>query len=165
MQLVVNDGKVNSDPVTIVVSTLNSKPVANAGHGPSAPVGPTVLLDGSGSSDVDGDLLTYRWALTAQPPGSTTTLSDPGAVQPTFIIDKPGTYAAQLIVNDGTVDSDPPATVTISTVNSQPMANPGPAQHGVVGAIITLDGTGSSDVDDDPLTYRWALVSQPARIV
>jgi len=160
VQLIVSDGKVSSDPATIAVSTLNSQPVANAGTDRSAPVGTAVLLDGSGSSDVDGDLLTYRWALTARPAGSTTALSDPEAVQPTFVIDRPGAYIAQLIVHDGTVDSDS-ATVTISTLNSQPVANPGLAQHGVVGATITLDGTGSSDVDNDPLTYRWALVSQP----
>lgn len=161
VQLVVSDGKGASDPATIVVSTLNSQPVADAGTDRSAPVGTTVLFDGSGSSDVDGDLLTYHWALTAQPRGSTATLSDPEAVQPTFTIDQPGTYTAQLIVNDGTVDSDP-VTVTVSTVNSKPVANPGLAQHGMVGATITLDGTGSADVDHDLLTYRWALVSQPA---
>ena len=161
VQLIVNDGTVESDPVTVIVTTLNSKPVAEAGTNQSHPVGTTVTLNGTASSDVDGDPLTYLWSLTSKPTGSTATLSDPSAVQPTFIIDRPGNYTAQLIVNDGTVNSDP-ATVTISTVNSKPIANPGPDQHGVVNATITLNGSGSSDVDGDPLIYQWSLVSKPA---
>jgi hypothetical protein len=160
IQLIVNDGRLNSTVDTVVISTSNSAPVAKAGPDQTAPVGTTVQLDGSASSDVDGDLLTYRWALTVKPAGSTATLSDPSAVQPTFVIDKPGTYTAQLIVNDGQVDSDP-STVNVSTVNSKPVANPGPAQSQPVGTTVTLDGTGSSDADSDPLTYRWALLSQP----
>ena len=43
------------------------------------------------------------------------TLSNPTAVQPTFLVDRPGPYTAQLIVNDGQVDSAP-ATTTITAV-------------------------------------------------
>ncbi len=64
-------------------------------------------LDGSGSSDVDGDLLTYQWSIAELPSGSNTTLADSATVMPSFEIDRPGTYTLQLIVNDGTVDSDP----------------------------------------------------------
>ncbi|MBM4256908.1 MAG: hypothetical protein FJ147_13550 [Deltaproteobacteria bacterium] len=161
VQLIVNDGTVDSDPVTVTITTLNSKPVAQAGGDQSHQVGTIVTLNGTASSDVDGDTLTFLWSLTSKPTGSTATLSDPSAVQPTFVIDKPGNYTAQLIVNDGTINSDP-ATVTISTVNSKPIAHPGPDQHGVVGATITLNGNGSSDVDGDPLTYQWSLTSKPA---
>src|SRR5207244_13653695 len=59
-------------------------------------VGTTVTLDGSQSSDVDGDPLTYRWALTVVPAGSAATLSDPTTVHPTFVVDQGGTYVAQL---------------------------------------------------------------------
>ncbi|MCU0914604.1 MAG: Ig-like domain-containing protein, partial [Planctomycetes bacterium] len=98
--------------VDVTVTAVNDAPVAHVGPAQSVLVGATVSLDGSGSSDVDGDALTYRWALLARPAGSVATLSDPGAVAPTFVVDRPGTYVAELIVNDGTVDSAP-ATLTI----------------------------------------------------
>ena len=161
VQLIVNDGKVDSTPATVSISTTNSPPVANAGPVQTVAVGATVHLDGSQSSDVDGDPLTYCWSFTALPAGSVATLSNPTAVAPTFIVDRPGTYVAQLIVNDGRLDSAP-ATVTISTTNSPPIANAGPAQTAAVGATVHLDGSQSSDVDGDPLTYRWAFTALPA---
>ncbi len=161
VQLIVNDGKVNSEPDTITVTTENSPPVANAGEDQTAYVTQTVTLDGSKSSDVDGDALTYTWTFNSRPAGSTAALSNPDAVKPTFTADKPGTYVAQLIVNDGTVDSVPD-TVTITTLNSPPVADAGADQTTYVTQTITLDGSGSSDVDGNALTHRWSFSSTPA---
>lgn len=160
IELVVHDGVVNSDPDTVTLSTLNSPPVAAAGTDLSYPLGTTVTLDGSDSTDVDGDRLSYLWALTSVPAGSTATLSDRAAVRPTFSIDKPGLYTAQLLVNDGELDSEVD-TVTLSTVNSKPLADAGADQRGAVNTTITLDGRASSDPDDDPLTYEWNILTKP----
>ena len=156
-QLIVNDGTVDSAADTVSISTSNSAPVANAGADQSTLVGNTVTLDGSGSSDVDGDALAFSWSLTP-PAGSAATLSDPSAVKPTFDIDLPGIYVAQLTVNDGTVDSAAD-TVSISTSNSAPVADAGTDQTVLLGSTVTLDGSGSSDVDGDALTYSWSLTA------
>jgi RHS repeat-associated protein len=161
VELIVNDGTVDSGVDTVTVSTQNSPPVANAGLGQTVLVTQTVTLDGSNSSDVDGDALTYSWSITSLPPGSAAAFSDPNAVKPTFVVDKPGTYVAQLIVNDGQVDSAP-ATVTITTENSPPVANAGLDQTVFVGDTVTLDGNLSSDVDGDALTYLWSITSLPS---
>ena len=101
VQLIVNDGTVNSAPDSVTISTNNVPPIANAGldQGGKAP-GSSITLDGSASTDPNGNLLTYSWTLT-KPIGSTAVLSDATNVMPTFFVDRGGNYTAQLVVNDG----------------------------------------------------------------
>ena len=160
VQLIVNDGTVDSTPDTVTISTENSAPVANAGADETVQVNDSVQLDGSGSSDVDGDSLIFKWSLVTQPAGSTATLSDTNAVKPTFDIDLAGTYTVQLIVNDGTEDSAPD-TVPISTENSAPVANGGADQAILINDTVTLDGSASSDVDGDSLSFKWSFAHRP----
>lgn len=160
LSLTVQDGQASSQD-TITVTTENTPPVANAGADRAAPLGATVVLDGSGSTDVDGGPLTYQWSLTAVPAGSAAVLSNPSSVAPTFVVDVPGEYVAQLIVNDGLAASGAD-TVTISTENTRPVAEAGTNQSVFVGAIVPLDGSGSRDQDGDPLRYSWALTTVPS---
>jgi hypothetical protein len=160
-QLIVDDGIASSLPATLTISTQNSAPVAVPGPDQSVFVGDTVTLDGSASSDADGDPLSFFWSLTVVPAGSGAMLLDATALMPSFDVDLEGSYVAQLIVDDG-VTSSLPATVTISTQNSAPLADPGPDQSVFVSDTVTLDGSGSSDADGDPLTFFWSLTLVPA---
>ena len=161
IQLVVNDGFVNSAPDTVSISTLNSPPVANAGPDQSTFVGSVVSLSGAGSTDVDGNALTFAWSLITRPAGSTAVLSSASVVAPTFTVDRAGTYIAQLVVNDGTVNSAPD-TVIITTLNRPPTANAGPDQSVALGATVQLNGSGSTDLDGNALTFAWALTVVPS---
>jgi hypothetical protein len=160
-QLIVNDGLVDSDADTVGINTSNSAPVANAGTDQTPLVGETVNLNGGGSSDVDGNALTFSWSIISKPIGSFATLSAATAVNPSFEIDVSGSYIVQLIVNDGLVDSIA-NTVDISTSNSAPVANAGADQTPLVGETVNLNGDGSSDVDGNTLTFSWSLISRPA---
>lgn len=159
-ELVVNDGHVDSIPDTVRISTLNSIPVAHAGPDQTVSVGDTVLLDGSGSTDADGDSLGYQWILVERPEQSLAILDNPFIERPAFYVDQPGAYALDLIVDDGR-QSGPPDRVVITTRNSRPVAHAGEDIHAFIGDMITLDGGRSGDVDLDPLGYRWSLVGIP----
>lgn len=163
--LTVNDGKVSSTPSTITVkaAVANVAPVANAGAAQNALTGTIVTLDGSGSSDANGDVLSYSWTLTGKPTGSAAALSGTSTVKTTFVPDVAGTYTASLTVNDGTVNSAPvTTTITATMANVAPVANAGSASRVVNGATVTLDGTHSSDANGDQLSYSWTLTSKPA---
>ncbi len=160
IQLVVSDGTADSAPDTVTISTDNSLAVADAGPDQSVSAGDTVTLNGTGSSDVDGDLLTFAWSLASVPTGSVAALSDPTAILPTFVADVEGTYVVELIVNDGTGGSTPD-TVAITTGNSSPVADAGHDQTVLIGDTVQLNGNGSNDVDNDALTFAWALISVP----
>ena len=97
-----------------VPQSQNTPPIANAGSGCIIPEGDLVALDGSGSRDSDGFIMTYHWVQTA---GPTITLSDTAAVKPYFTapqVSSAGeTLTFQLTVTDngGSTDAD---TVTVN---------------------------------------------------
>jgi PKD repeat protein len=95
---------------------VNKPPEANAGSNQTVVEGDTVTLDGSNSSDPDGDTISYQWT---QMGGIQATLSDPTAAKPTFVtpIVSPGgmILTFELVVKDeeDLQDSDQ-VTVTVN---------------------------------------------------
>ena len=164
IDLTVNDGIASSESDTVVITaaTINSAPVANAGSDQTVETGATVTLDGSASSDSDGDALTYAWSFTSVPDGSTSSLTDATSVTSTFVTDIDGTYVVGLIVNDGEVDSERDSvSISSTTTNSPPTADAGSDQSVTTGNTVSLDGSLSSDPDGDSLTYAWVFTSIP----
>jgi hypothetical protein len=149
IRLIVNDGTENSNPddVEVLVTTGNAPPVANAGPDQGVLAGTVVQLDGRGSSDPNGNPLTYAWTLTT-PAGSGTSLSSATSATPTFLADVPGIYTAQLVVNDGTVNSAADDVVINAAA---------PRMSGLIGSyfggVSQLDGAGRPIVPASSPTF------------
>lgn len=86
---------------------VNAAPLANAGQDQSAYVGNAVTLNGSGSSDPEGNPLSYDWSFSSKPDNSTAVLTNSTSASPTFTPDKLGTYIVSLTVSDGVQNSLP----------------------------------------------------------
>lgn len=143
-------------------STENRAPVADAGMDQTVDAEVTVTLDGSQSSDPDGDDITYLWE---QQSGESVTLDDDTAASPSFTA--PRTEDNELVFQltvedeDGLTATDT-TTVTIDpdTVNEKPVAVISGPDEAEQGSSIELDGTDSSDPDGDPIeSYSWSLDS------
>ena len=155
-------GLADPTPDVVMITVNNRAPIANAGNDQTVDTNTFVTLNGSGSSDPDADLpLTYSWRQTG---GPMVTLSNPAAVAPTFTAPSdPAMLTFTLVVTDSLDLADPTPDVVVVTVNNRaPIANAGIDQNVDTNALVTLDGSGSSDPDGDlPLTYYWTQTGGP----
>jgi Concanavalin A-like lectin/glucanases superfamily/Bacterial Ig domain/PKD domain/Glucose / Sorbosone dehydrogenase len=139
--------------------TSNRPPTAVIAANPTSGTAPlTVQFNGSGSSDPDGDTLTYAWDLDGD--GA---FDDSTAVAPSRTY-AAGTYAVQLRVTDpgGATGT---ASVTINAGNTPPVAtigSPSSTLRWKVGDTITFSGS-ATDAQDGTLpasALTWSLVLQ-----
>lgn len=143
------------DDIATELGDENTAPTASATTSSTVVVGMTVTLDGSASSDADGDDLTYMWTLLATPSASAAQLTNADAAEATFEADEPGLYVAELQVSDGTDSAAD--TVEVTAANRAPVALALPDTTVAVDSTVQLDGSSSSDVDGHPLTFSWVL--------
>ena len=139
---------------TIVV---NYPPVADAGADFSVDEGQLVTLDGTASSDPDGDSISYSWA--QLPGGTAVSLSGANTATPSFTSPSvaPGgeTLSFELTVTAGGDTRTDTVSVTVVNINHPPVAHAGDDQSVAEGAPVTLHGETSFDIDGDAITYQW----------
>ena len=146
-------------------TTANTAPIANAGDDQTLRLGAgDVVLDGSASSDADGDSLSYTWEMLEQPGNSSASLTSVDSPTTSFTPDIDGTYRIQLTISDGADSATDIVEITVND-NTRPTANAGPNRHVVLGSgSVVIDGSGSSDPENDPLTYLWQIIQQPGSV-
>ncbi len=141
----------------------NNEPYADAGGDQAGFVWVVLNLDGAGSYDPDGDTITYQWTIDSAPSGSNVKLSDAWKELAQLVPDAEGSWQISLVVDDGAFESEPDTiSLTVGVDNGGPIASAGADQTTTVGATVTLNGSGSSDPDGDPLSYAWTLGTRPA---
>ncbi|NRA82268.1 MAG: PKD domain-containing protein, partial [Gammaproteobacteria bacterium] len=108
IKLTVSDGySVVSDTVTVSFYYENVAPSVETISAVYAIQDQTVPLDGSGSYDPNGDVMTYQWFFVSKPKGSNAVIDDPLAEVTSFYVDVPGIYAVSLAVSDGELEGKP----------------------------------------------------------
>jgi len=132
-----------------VVSVLpRTAPIAHAGGPYFGRVASSVFFDGRGSTDPNGDPLTYYWNF------GDTGASTGGYTYHTYYVD--GVYTVTLSVSDGALTGNDVTTARIDPrPQHPPVAVAGGPYTGNAGSTIRFDGSGSSDPDGDMLRYHW----------
>ena len=115
-----NEGAIDSDSTTATIGQGNQAPVADANGPYTGTVGSPVQLDGTGSTDPDGTIVSYMWDFGDGSSGTGPT--------PTHTYSAAGTYNVTLTVTDSNNASDSSTTTaTITDVVAPPP--PGPTPH------------------------------------
>lgn len=171
-QLTVFDGTCatclsSSDTVTVTIEQINHAPTANAGDDQTKNEASVVMLDGTASSDSDGDpIIHYAWS---QVSGPTVNLSDPASATPTFTAPATGpggaTLEFSLVVSDAELTSEPAlVTINVLNLNDPPLctaARPSrallwPPNH----KMVPIGITGVADPDNDQVRITITGVTQ-----
>jgi RHS repeat-associated protein len=132
-------------------------PIADAGPNQNVNAGDTVVLNGRGSSDPQGRPLTYKWSMLSIPIGSQAHLTGTNTVSPSFVTDVGGLYSAQLVVNNGIVDSTNLANAYIAAIDTNvfypPKITSTPSFQCMVSVLYTYQVT-ATDPQSKPLKFR-----------
>ena len=137
---------------------INAQAVLSAGPDQQVNTGETVYLNGTTTENVTS-IIQVTWDF-----GDNTTQvngTSPDLLNATHIYTTAGVYNATLTVKFNSDLNKTEIAVAKITVaeNQPPIANAGPdqtiEQKSPEGANVTLDGSGSSDPDNDALSYFW----------
>lgn len=159
----IEDAVGTQDTATVVITVVevpNDPPVADAGGPYTIDEGDSLTLDGSGSSDPDGDALSYEWDL-----DNDGIFGDATGVSPTltwaqltgFGIADDGSYPIKLRVDDGNGEQNTD-TSTITVENIAPIVDnvviTSPINENS-SAVLTGDITDPSMQDSFTMVVDW----------
>jgi len=149
----------DTDTVTINLNDVNDAPVAEAGGPYTISEGDSVTLDGSASSDQDGDPLTYAWDVDGD--GA---YDDATGVNPTLTwaqlqaldipVNDDGSYTIGLQVDDGNTGIDT-STATLTVANTAPTLTASGAASVTAGNAYTLN-LSATDPGNDTIS-GWII--------
>lgn len=148
-----------TDASSDVAVESNTGPIANAGLDASRLIGATSRLDGSGSTDPDGTLVSFQWSVESAPAGSNASIVGASSAIASFVADKVGIYTFALVVtdDDGATDRDT-VTVTIGRGAFSVDAGPDKTLRWREGVVVTASYVSEAG----PITgVSWSVLSRP----
>ncbi|MDW7776944.1 MAG: PGF-pre-PGF domain-containing protein [Methanosarcinales archaeon] len=127
-----NDGEIDSNTATVSITVVagNDAPVANLKGPYTGTEGDEITFDGSGSYDIDGNIVSYSWDFGDETSGS--------GENPTHTYSQDGTYTITLTVTDnlGAIDSN---STTVEV--------------GKIAPIVTIHSPSAITNNSTPLLY------------
>jgi len=152
--LVVADGWGGTSSDAVNVSVTNRAPVADAGADRALAKRSLVTLDGRGSSDPDGDRLSFSWVQLSGPPVD---LASSDTAAPMFTAARTGAYSFRLHVDDGDGGTSDDV-VAVTAWGLPPVADlVALPLRAMVGTTVMLDGSRSSDPDGSIVDFAFAF--------
>ncbi|MFH2066086.1 MAG: PKD domain-containing protein [Pseudomonadota bacterium] len=153
-----DSGLLDKDEVSIFIID-NSPPVADAGFDQQVLESQVVNMSGSNSYDSDGTIQAYQWRQVSGPVIDLTGSNTENLVftSPQVLTDS--TLSFELTVTDdvGLTNTDRVNIVVIE--NTAPVADAGDDQQVLASQVVTLDGTQSTDIDGNIVSYLWSQIS------
>lgn len=149
-----------------VVSTQNHPPIAVAGADQTIilPTN-TITLDGSASYDLENNINGQLWTKISGPIAGS--ITNANMLQTTVTQVVAGVYGFELKISDsGGLEGRDTVFITVqASVNRAPDADAGPDQNLLLNNSTTLNGSGSSDPDNNITIYLWTRVSGPGSFI
>lgn len=145
-----DSGHANAFDISSVQVIINAEPVAMAGADILVAPGEAFELNGGDSYDLDGEVSQWQWDFSGGLESSNQSVL-------TAAFAAPGIYTATLTVSDGSIAGNNTAQDSLQIfVNHGPIAEAGKDIFADQLQIV-LDGSASTDADNDGLTYHWEL--------
>ena len=152
-------GASTTDTVNVTIDADNDSPTANAGEDQTVAAGGVGRLDGSASSDPEGESLDYSWRQSAGEPS--VALAEARTAAPSFkapIVTTNATLTFELTVTAGGASATDTVEVTIQAA-AKPVAHAGKDRTVAEDGEARLDGSGSSGPAGKTLAYSWRQTS------
>jgi hypothetical protein len=152
-----------TDRTRVAVLSVSRPPIADAGVNQTVLPGELVVLDGGGSRDADGEIVSYQWR---QIEGPGVSISTAGRQTASFVAPAPAAAGATLRFelrvadDDGLADLDE-VMVRVSAGPPPPTADAGPDVQVREGDVTALNGTRSRAAEGTLTAYRWRQVAGP----
>ncbi|MGD2033510.1 MAG: GDSL-type esterase/lipase family protein [Bacteroidales bacterium] len=128
--LVVNNGSYNSVAGKKIIHAVadNTPPAADAGADMTIGTMKFYYLDGSASSDADGDELLYSWRVISESVEDGLVINEPEMLQCQFYAASEGEFTVGLTVNDSIDDSEE-SIITITAIEGYTAVEPATLQN------------------------------------